>query len=139
MPSDSYGSAISAGFTMVMAVAELVESLRENISVNLYLAADSVTEHQKGFKVMVKGKIYVKEIDEALKDLEEASNNFQEEAHICSEQRLGRLEDHILSVRRSLARLEGNQQETSRIYSLEARAWRTSKNGEIRGHPSTEI
>lgn len=58
---------------------------------------------EKGFKAVIKGKAYGKEIDQALKDLEEALSSFKEEAHICSEQRLGRLEDHMLSVKRSLA------------------------------------
>lgn len=69
---------------------------------------------EKGFKAVIKGKAYGKDIDEALKEFEEALSHFKEEAHICSEQRLGRLEEHILSVKRTLARLEGNQEEARR-------------------------
>lgn len=68
-----------------------------------------------------------------------ALSNFKEEAYICSEQRLGRLEDHILSVKQSLARLEGNQQEISRLDALEPKARRTSEGGEKRGHAGMEI
>lgn len=66
-------------------------------------------------------------------------SNFKEEAYICSEQRLGRLEDHIISVKRSLARLEGNQQETNRLDALKPKAQRTIEGGEKRGHASMEI
>lgn len=64
--------------------------------------------------------------------------NFKEEAYICSEQRLGRLEEHILSVKRSLARLEGNQKEANRLNALDARAQRTIESGEKHGHVSEE-
>lgn len=90
-------------------------------------------------KAVIKGKAYGKEIDEALKDLEKALKDFKEEAYICSEQRLGRLEDHILSVKRSLARLEGNQQETSRLDASELKARRTIEGEERRGHASVEV
>lgn len=94
---------------------------------------------EKGFKAVIKGKAYGKEIDGALKDLEEALSTFKEEAHICSEQRLGRLEDHMLSVKRSLARLEGNQEESRRRDRVEPKARRTIEGQEGLGQVNVEI
>lgn len=87
----------------------------------------------------MKGKAYGKEIDEALKDLEEALDYFKEEARICSEQRLGRLEDHMLSVKRSLARLEGSQEEIRRRERLELETHETIGGQEDLGHVNVEI
>lgn len=83
----------------------------------------------------MKGKSYGREIDEALKDLEEALNHFKEEAHICSEQRLGRLEQCMLSVKQSLSRLEVNQQEERR--TSEGRERNKLTNTEIRRMQAT--
>lgn len=96
---------------------------------------------EKGFKAVMKGKAYGKEIDEALKDLQEALDYFKEEARICSEQRLGRLEDHILSVKRSLARLEGSQEEIRRCERLESETHlqKSIEGQEGLGHVSVEI
>lgn len=96
---------------------------------------------EKGLKAVIKGKAYGKEIDGALKDLEEALSTFKEEAHICSEQRLGRLEDHMLSVKRSLARLEGNQEESRRRDrpGVEPKARRTIEGQEGLGQVNVEI
>ena len=90
---------------------------------------------EKGFKAVMKGKAYGREIDEALKGLEEALGHFKEEAYICSEQRLGRLEEHMLSVKRTLARLEGNQQEARR--ASEGRGTRGPASTEIRREQAT--
>lgn len=94
---------------------------------------------EKGFKAVMKGKAYGKEIDEALKDLEEALDYFKEEARICSEQRLGRLEDHLISVKRSLARLEGSQQEIRRRERSEPKAQKNIESQEALGHVNVEI
>lgn len=94
---------------------------------------------EKGFKAVMKGKAYGKEIDEAIKDLEEALGYFKQEARICSEQRLGRLEDHLISVKRSLARLEGSQEEIRRRERSEPKAQKSIEGQEALGHVNVEI
>lgn len=91
-------------------------------------------------KAVLKGKIYGKEIDEALKSLEGALSNFKQEAEICSEQRLGRLEEHILSIRETLDQRARDQKETSRLDALKPKARKTSESGERRGHaPNLDV
>jgi hypothetical protein len=63
---------------------------------------------------VVKGKAYGKEIDEAMKELEDALTQFKEEAHICGEQRLGNVEHNVLSIKRTMSRLEGSLEEAFR-------------------------
>lgn len=94
---------------------------------------------EKGLKAVMKGKAYGKEIDDALKELEEALDYFKEEARICSEQRLGRMGDDILSVKRSLARLEASQEEFRRRERLKPSTQKSIEGQEGLGHVSVKI
>ncbi|KAG8161088.1 hypothetical protein KVR01_009352 [Diaporthe batatas] len=113
--SENLYLAVDAVFVSLLKVLDrIVEELSKNMA-------------KKGFKAVIKGKAYGKEIDESLKDLEEALGHFKEEAHICSEQRLGRLEEHMLSFKQNAATLEGNQRATMSVLNKMYRLFTSSE------------
>ncbi|KAJ4419496.1 hypothetical protein N0V82_004941 [Gnomoniopsis sp. IMI 355080] len=112
-PSDTYGSVISGGFTLILAAIEGHEKLRVEMQgslaeiprklgkitklTNIQIKRDEL--HQQSITSKFKDAGAGGHIKDALHALEESINDFNEEAVVCAQLRLGRIEENGLAVK----------------------------------------